>query len=188
MITFSVAAQGQRQGPPTIASLVAERQQMEERYKQLRTAYDDLVDVVELQRQQIEALRKDVQSLKTADAGQSSKFATKDDLARLEKAMADLNDEWNRKREADRKLILDQLETLKKTAAAKPEVAQQTTTPVTGYEHTIAEGDTFSGIAKAYNETYGLGITHKDIEKANPGVDPHKLVIGKTIIVPDPRN
>jgi HEAT repeat protein len=54
--------------------------------------------------------------------------------------------------------------------------------PRTDMMHTIARGDTLATIARKY---YGDARLAKRIAKANPGVDPRKLWIGKKIRVPD---
>jgi nucleoid-associated protein YgaU len=57
------------------------------------------------------------------------------------------------------------------------------TPPATaGGTYTIKKGDTFIKIAR---EVYGDPSRMKDIAAANPGVDPRKLKVGQTIILPD---
>jgi nucleoid-associated protein YgaU len=51
-----------------------------------------------------------------------------------------------------------------------------------GGTYTIKKGDTFIKIAR---EVYGDPSRMKDIAAANPGVDPRKLKVGQTIILPD---
>jgi LysM repeat protein len=54
-------------------------------------------------------------------------------------------------------------------------------TPVpspTPFLHTIAEKETMLGIA------YQYGVPLEDLQAANPGVDPHFLSVGKTLIIP----
>ena len=53
------------------------------------------------------------------------------------------------------------------------------TTPVM-QEYIIQKGDTYYSIGKAF------GVTMKAIQNANPGVDPTKLQVGKTIVIPPP--
>ncbi len=54
--------------------------------------------------------------------------------------------------------------------------------PVAGGTYVIKKGDTFIKIAR---EVYGDPSRMKDIAAANSGVDPRKLKIGQTIILPD---
>jgi nucleoid-associated protein YgaU len=49
-------------------------------------------------------------------------------------------------------------------------------------EHVIASGDTLERISKKY---YGSTIHIAAIEKANPGLDPMRLRVGKKIVIPD---
>jgi len=50
----------------------------------------------------------------------------------------------------------------------------------TAIEYTTRKGDSFAGIAKAN------GITVKELQQANPGVDSRKLKVGQKIQVPAP--
>jgi len=52
----------------------------------------------------------------------------------------------------------------------------------TGGTYTIKKGDTFIRIAR---EVYGTPSAMKDIQAANPGVDPRKLKVGQVINLPD---
>jgi LysM repeat protein len=54
------------------------------------------------------------------------------------------------------------------------------TPPGAATEYTIKAGDTFSSIAPKHN------VTVKALLEANPNVDPAKLQIGKTILIPPP--
>lgn len=54
--------------------------------------------------------------------------------------------------------------------------------PAAGGTYVIKKGDTFIKIAR---EVYGDPSRMKDIAAANPGVNPRKLNIGQTIILPD---
>jgi 5'-nucleotidase len=47
--------------------------------------------------------------------------------------------------------------------------------------YTIKKGDTLYGIAVAH---YGDGKQWTRIANANPGIDPSRLMVGKTIIIP----
>jgi len=64
------------------------------------------------------------------------------------------------------------------TPAVTPPVAPATA----GGTYTIKKGDTFIKIAR---EVYGDQSRMKDIAAANPGLDPNKLKIGQTIVLPD---
>ena len=185
---FSAAAQQQ---PPTVASLVAERQQMEERYKQLRAAYEDLVDALELQRRQLEEVRAEVNELKRAPKVDDSKFATKGDLSRIENAMKDLNDSWNAKRDEDRKLIVEQLKQLKNATEASSRTQPITPSSTakdysTYFEYEIKPGDTLLAVIRGYNDS-GIPVTLDQVKRFNPGIKADKLQVGDIVKIPDPR-
>jgi LysM repeat protein len=106
--------------------------------------------------------------------------------------------EIDKKRQADRDLIIKQFEQLGKVATGapvKPKIKTTPTpddtaapapaTPQKGYEYTVKAGDTLSLIAKAYREQ-GVKVTTAQILKANPGLDATKLYVGKKIFIPDP--
>lgn len=54
---------------------------------------------------------------------------------------------------------------------------------VKGYLHTIAAGETLSGIAQAYRQD-GRQLTPEQILQANPGLSASRMVVGKTILIP----
>ena len=56
------------------------------------------------------------------------------------------------------------------TAEAEPEAGRRT--------HRIQSGDTLSGIAREYGVSLGA------LQEANPDVDPHRLRIGREIVIP----
>jgi nucleoid-associated protein YgaU len=71
------------------------------------------------------------------------------------------------------------------TSLVPPEpkpVTPAVTPPVPGSTYTIKKGDTFIKIAR---EVYGDPSRMKDIAAANPGLDPRKLKVGQTIVLPD---
>ncbi len=64
-----------------------------------------------------------------------------------------------------------------------PEVVQQPTAlpPAANQEYVIVKGDTLSTIAKKFP-----GVTIKQIQEANPTVQPTKLQIGQKLVIPPP--
>jgi hypothetical protein len=57
-------------------------------------------------------------------------------------------------------------------------------TVITGYRYTAARGDALRDIAEAANAAHGLGVTVRDLIKANPEVSPYALYTGNIIFVP----
>jgi len=156
----------------------------------------DLLAAQEQQTKQLTALQKDISELRDkVNTPPVNNSASADDLKTLATQVQDID----KKRQADRELILKQIEQLGKVAAVPsvkikptpkpaPDDTTATTTPATpqkGYEYTVKSGDTIGLIAKAYREQ-GVKVTTTQILKANPGLDATKLYVGKKIFIPDP--
>jgi nucleoid-associated protein YgaU len=157
----------------------------------------DLLAAQEQQTKQLAAVQKDISELRDkANSPQVNDSASSSDL----KSLAEKVQEIDKKRQADRELILDQIKQLGKVAGGapvktrtKPAVTPATTpdetaapaTPQKGYEYTVKAGDTIGLIAKAYRDQ-GVKVTSTQILKANPGLDATKLYVGKKVFIPDP--
>ena len=156
----------------------------------------DLLAAQEQQTKQLAALQKDISELRDkVNTPPVNNSASADDLKTLATQVQDID----KKRQADRELILKQIEQLGKVAAvppvkmkptAKPAPDDTTATPAPatpqkGYEYTVKSGDTIGLIAKAYREQ-GVKVTTTQILKANPGLDATKLYVGKKVFIPDP--
>jgi len=154
----------------------------------------DLLAGQEQQTKQLAALEKEISDLRDkVNTPQVNDSASGADL----KSLAEKVQEIDRKRQADRELILKQIEQLGKVAAAAPVHPKTKTapapapdetaapaTPQKGYEYVVKAGDTLSLIAKAYREQ-GVHVTTTQILKANPGLDASKLYVGKKVFIPD---
>ena len=89
----------------------ADREAAEERYKLLNSAVEGLVASQADQQRKIAALTDELRAARSENTKiDTSKFVTREELNRLVKAV----EEIDRKREADKKLILDEFEELKK--------------------------------------------------------------------------
>jgi LysM repeat protein len=160
----------------------------------------DLLAAQEQQTKRLDAVEKEISDLrdKVNTPAANPDNASAADL----KTLATQVQEIDKKRAADRELILDQIKQLGKAAAAgAPPVKTKTkvtplpedpgsagtapATPQKGYYYTIQSGDTLPAIAKAYREQ-GVKVTSTQILKANPGLDASKLYVGKKLFIPDP--
>jgi LysM repeat protein len=155
----------------------------------------DLLAAQEQQTKQLAAVQRDISELRDkVNTPQVNDSASSSDL----KSLAEKVQEIDKKRQADRELILKQIEQLGKVAAgapvkthAKPAPApapDETAAPAVpqkGYEYTVKAGDTIGLIAKAYRDQ-GVKVTSSQILKANPGLDATKLYVGKKVFIPDP--
>ena len=163
---------------------------------QLNGKLQDLIDAQAAQGKRIEALDKQIADLaEKLNQPAANNFASQDDL----KALANQVKEIEKKRQADNELVLEQFKKLAKissgsghkTTPSAPTVNTNNLTPTPtspqkGYDYTIASGDTISAIVKAYR-AQGIKVTTDQILKANPGLNPNSLIVGKKIFIPAPQ-
>ena len=175
----------------TFAQADATQQQLD----QLRGKLQDIVEAQEAQGKRLDALTKEISELhdKVNAPKPTEDNASASDL----KNLAEKLQEVDKKRAADRKLILDEIDKLakiasgapvkNKTTSTKPKSSDETTTPPTpqnGYYYEVKPGDTLPAIAKAYRDQ-GVKVTTAQIKAANPKMNPDVLIVGKKIFIPD---
>jgi LysM repeat protein len=161
----------------------------------------DMIETQTRQSKQIEALEKEISDLREkVNTPAANDYVIHDELKRI----ADQISEVDKKRQNDSDMIATQIANLAKTAAAAPapvhhsaststtattdgsgSASDTPTTPQNGYYYPVKSGDTLSLIIKAYRDK-GVKVTSKQVLKANPGLDPNKLLVGKKIFIPDP--
>ena len=193
------------------ASAALSSQEAEENYKSLRGKVQDMIEAQAANAQQIRNLEKEIAYLRDQTGKPNTSYASQEDLKRL----AETVQEIDRKREADTKRILDEFAKLGKTlASAPPPVSHATVrdhvtsdhnasdrgtsdrvpsansekSDENGFTYQIKAGDNLSLIAQAYREQQGVKVSVKQILDANPGLNADKLVIGKKIFIPAPKN
>lgn len=169
------------------ASIIASKEDAEERYKRLSSAVEELQAAHAALRKRVGELEETVQKLREELFRITNGLASRADLALLTEKLAELD----KGREADKKLILEQLSklgaSLKNLHTAPPPAPATTSSSAVekGYEYVIQPGDTLSKIIKAYNEN-GIKVTLKQVQDANPGLNPNALKIGQKIFIPAP--
>ncbi len=164
----------------------------------------DVQDALAQQDKRIAGLEKKVADLEDKlNTPQGNNYASADDLKNLAKEV----EEIDHKRQEDNQKILDAISKLGRGAgeshrspAINPGPIPPNPTPISqnpgtspgpdgqqnGYEYTIAPGNTLSAIAKAYR-AQGVKVSVEDIIKANPGLNPNSLIVGKKIFIPAPQ-
>ena len=164
----------------------------EERLNKLNGLVQDLVEDKANMKKQLDVLAKEVQALREQNSNASG-AANAEDLKRLAEQVKEID----RKREADKDLILKEIDKLGKAIGAAARARQTATPPKTdsgsgassgaekGYEYVVQSGDTLSAIAAAYKDQ-GVKVTPDDILKANPGLKANSLTVGKKIFIPAP--
>jgi len=160
----------------------------------------DMLDAQAQQSKRIEALEREFSDLRDkVNTPVANDYATRDDLKRI----ADQISEVDQKRKDDSDMIAKQIEGLAHAAAITPtpvthSSSHQSTSstgdvsgpdvsavPQNGYYYEIKPGDTLSLVVKAYRDK-GVKVSSRLVLKANPGLDPNKLYVGKKIFIPDP--
>ncbi len=170
------------------AHLCAQDPAVEERLNKLQGQVEDLFVAQREQREQITELARELSALSAGQANAQARFVTREEL----KLLADKIQELDRKREADKELILKEIEKLGKALAASTRPASNPTVDTTrispdqkGYEYVVQSGDTLSAIAEAYRQK-NIKVTVEEIVAANPGLDPRRLRVGQKIFIPAP--
>lgn len=183
------------------ARAAAERQETEERYQRLASTIENLRATQDSQQKRLATLTEELNRLREENTRSQGKYATPEDLSRLAEKIRELD----KKREADKELILAEFAKLGKTITAaplpgardrtappnlKPTVSANRPETEKGYEYVVQKGDYLSTIVAAYNEQFKKegkkAITTKQVEDANPGLNPSKMKIGQKIFVPLP--
>jgi LysM repeat protein len=167
-----------------------------ERLNKLEGYVQDLLVAREAQDKHMAALEKEIADLRDKlNQPGANNFAGADDLQKLAGQVQELA----KKQQADNDLILKEIEKLGKigtgSTAGRKSPSSVATAPTEnptpaggaqkGFYYEIKSGDTLSAIAKAYRDQ-GIKMTADQILKANPGLDPKNLVVGKKIFVPAP--
>ncbi len=177
------------------AALLAERQNMDERYKKMVAMVEDLLAAQATLQKRMGSLSDDLQNLREESLRSQGKWASRDDLKRLADRLADLE----KRREEDRRVILEEIKKLANTPPAvlpepsvpkkprkpEPQVQDPAPIPEKGYEYEVKEGDTVAAIVAGYREK-GVKTSVDQVLKANPALKPNKLKKGQKIFIPDP--
>lgn len=179
-----------------------ERKENDERFNRLSGRLDDLEDAYKAQNKRMGTMAEDVntvlRSMREEQNKMSTTFVTHEELKKVYEKLQEID----QKREADKKLILDEIKELQKLIARvpvpPPAVVRETPDakeekvegPREYFPYTVAENDNLTAIIAAYNKKFkedGKGlITFEQVKKANPGLNPNKLIVGRKIKIPAP--
>ncbi len=176
------------------AAAIADHDAAEERYRRLNTAVEGLLAAQAEQQRRLEALATELRQVRVDSTQPRGDFVTHEEL----KQWVDMLREIDRKREADRRMILEEIENLGKSVSASLKAppprrtqAEQTASASTAYdevaEHTVEQGQTLSAIVAAYNAEYkkrGKRTSLKLVLDANPNIKPEAMAVGQKVVVP----
>ncbi len=174
------------------AAAIADREAAEERYRRLNTAVEGLLAAQAEQQRRLEALASELCQLRLDSAKPQGDFVTREQLNQLVETVREVD----RKREADQRMILKEIENLGRSVTASLQApSQRRTEPErsTGpaydevAEHTVEQGQTLSAIVAAYNAEYkkrGKRTSLKLVQDANPNIKPESIQVGQKVNIP----
>jgi LysM repeat protein len=176
------------------SALRAQDAATEERMNKLSGAIEDLKAANEALRKHLDALLKEVETVREQANKPTGNYASQESL----KQLADVVREVDRKRVEDGEKVRTELLNLRKILLNQPALAKRTTPPPTteippaekpqnGFEYVVQKGDTFSTIVQACREQKKLKVTGEQIQKANPNLKPDKIYPGQKIFIPAPQ-
>lgn len=180
----------------TVSLARAQDSATQDQIDQINGKIQDIEATQALQDKRIAALEKAVGDLSDKlNAPGGNNFASADDLKNLAAQVQEID----KKRQDDNARILKELERLDRSLGVAPSSHQSapsasaTSTdvatsngPQKGYDYVIQDKDTLSAIARAYRAK-GIKVTADQILKANPGLNPKNLIVGKKIFIPAPQ-
>lgn len=188
--------------PAQDAAASNSHQEAEENLKILNSRIEDLTAANEALKKKVDKLGEELQRLAdevSRATDRSKDTATLESLKQLKHAI----EEVDKKRLDDQKLVLGQLESLKKILEkplpksnpvttpgpkpnnSKPPAPETNHDPEKAFKYSIRDGDTLLGIVAALKKQ-GVKTSMKEIMDANPSVNWKKLYINQVIFIPAP--
>ena len=172
-----------------------------EEFKRLAGEIADLREANQAQQRRISSLQSEIQALRAAlrDASDKSatrmgEFVTREDLKSIVESIREVDE----KRDADKKLILEEISKLGKVFSNPPKIErerEETSRPGPAIEETVIpykvqKGDFLSTIVASYNASLrekGLPrITLDDVKRVNPKININQIYEGQELLLPVP--
>ncbi len=174
----------------------ADKQDIEERFARLNSAVETLLASNASLQRRVDQLTTELRAVREDQSQASTNAAFQMELQRLVLSLREVD----QKREADKQLILGQLEKIGKAIAeqnaARP-VAKTSPPPPRDppaapqeddYEYEVKPGDRLLDIIKVYNVEFRKNhlkpVTTKEVIEANPGIKPDLLRAKQKIRIP----
>ncbi len=147
--SFLCVDRGLADDPATQAAQIAERQEHREKMNSLTAAIEDLWTAQRAQQKRLSTLVEEVSRHQMEAERGSSKYATREEIQKLSESVKQAIKELDERREADRKLILEEIRKLAKLPAAIP-------SPSSGGDSKIGSKGT-KGAGSSTDEKHGAG-------------------------------
>lgn len=181
------------------AAVLAAQRDAEERYKRLSAEVQSIADTQEVLikrheelRQRIDKLAEELRTARDEQRRSSGNNVSRDELRKYVDKLKEIDD----KREADKKLILENIKDLRNLPVAPPPEPKPAPrrTPDPNEEppfvYTVKKNDRLLDILTGYNDHFqkeGRGkVTMAQVLKANPGLKADRLVAGTKVKIPIP--
>ena len=187
--------------PPATPGTTGSDRYFLEQIRQLRGEMEELKGAYNLQIRKVMALETEVRTLRTANETlkreNALKFASNKSIDELAAKIMELDKNRLNDLDVTNKQIDAILQTVKKLAAAPPATPRHngSTNPAPAdfkaREHVVQSGEFLSTILEAYNAAFkaeGLSgrVTQSQVLKANPGLDPNRLLVRQKLLIPLP--
>lgn len=162
-----------------------------ENVNRLQGQLDDLLQSYNALKKEVDLLKSELRNTRSQALKNKPNTLIKSDIDDLAKSIRDVD----RKRIADKELILKEIRNISKNSIRNHPPSTLTIKPIKpqkGFDHTVQSGETISAIISAYNtqlknEGTGKRITLNSVLKANPQLNPRSIQIGQSLFIPDPR-
>jgi seryl-tRNA synthetase len=186
--------------PLSDAALVAAQRDAEEKYRRLAADVQNLLETQEALlkrqdelRQRVDKLSDEIRAFKDEHSRSSGNSVSREEFRKYAEKLKEIDD----KREADKKLILENIKDLAKLPVAVPPPEKpsnrrnvDTAPEEQPFVYTVKKNDRLLDIVAEYNNEYfqkrGLKLTVDHVLKANPGLKADHLVAGRRIRIPVP--
>ena len=162
-----------------------------ENVNRLQGQLNDLLQSYNALKKELDLLKSESRRTRAETLKNKSNNITQSDIDALAKTIREVD----RKRSADKELILKEIRSIAKSSIRNIATTPQHKKPVRpqkGFDHTVQNGETISAIISAYNEQLKKDgvkkrITLNSVLKANPKLNPRSIQIGQNLFIPDPR-
>ena len=167
-----------------------ETRALKENVSRLQSQLEDLMLSYTALKKEVDSLRSELRKVRAQSAQKDPGAATRGDIENLAKTIREVD----RKRSADKELILKEMKNLVRNIQESTQHDSSGTHAAfeKGFEHSVQGGETISAIIAAYNDVLKSQgakkrITLKSVLDANPKLNPRSIQIGQILFIPDPR-
>ena len=162
-----------------------------ENVNRLQGQLNDLLQSYNALKKELDSLKSEVRRTRAETLKNKPNTITQNDVDALAKTIREVD----RKRSADKELILKEIRNIAKNSTRNRPTPSKPIKPVRpqkGFDHSVQSGETISAIISAYNEQLKSEgakkrITLNSVLKANPKLNPRSIQIGQNLFIPDPR-